>query len=1072
MNMTQTTKLQFRAAAMVVLLRRVALAALLVVGLTGSAAEALKKTYNVPAGDAVKTLKAFSDQSGEQIVYPVEQVRGVQTHAVTGERTPREALNAMLAGTGLITVQDEKTGAFAIRKEARPNAQPAVLDDGSDRQSIEEAAHLTKAVKLEEITVLGSRIRQTDVMGPSPVSSYDQDYINSTGAMNLADFLGQLPQTYAGISSGRASAPNELNPDFGQRTETTTPAFNLATGSSDAPPAQTGVSGVSLRGLGSGSTLVLVDGRRVVSSGNGNKGTDTRQGFVDLNTIPLGMIDRVEVITDGASAIYGADAVAGVINIILKKNYTGTELDNLYKASEHGGGRERSITLLSGFSHGKLSGTVSVEYYDRQDLKASDRTFSKYQNHTGIPTAVNTATGVIRYGFDYRLNWGYPAVIQASGGVVSGNFDAIPGTRVVAVPTGAAQTPTLSQFIPVTTIASPDTVINLKYQRRGNTASFLDLIPLARRTGASGNLQYAFNDRIEAYLNYRTSDSWSLFATQPTTSITGGFGSPATVSAAYNPFNQTVQIGMILSDWGSQTQRVRTVDGSGTLGLRGKAAKTWQWDLATTWERQDVRQITRNFNTSRFAGLLNNVDPTQRFNPFIDASAPGAPSQAALLETLSLYPSVTSASKSRGVDFSADGDLFSFWGGEAKMAFGGSWTRDDVVSSALNFSTAITPVVTNPVVSGGQKSTAVFGEIQIPVFGKPNAAPLLNRFDINVAGRTEKDGPFSKSVPKYGVSWSPTQSLLLRGSWSQGFRAPGVTEYLVANGVTTSTLIDPARGSASTAGVIVTTGSNPNPNPELSDNTFAGLVFEPTFMKGINFQVNYYDTEQKNVLQLLSAQTIINNEALFPGRVTRAAATAADQAANQPGQITAVNREFVNFGIVTNKSMDYVLEYTLPWERYGRWRFSVDASRTMAASRQLAPGQPAVVLDGDTGAPPKWSFTTALFWRQGSWNASAFLWYLDSFTSNNAGNALVANSATIVFYPTPAVSKLDLRLGYEFKTGVWRSYGKGLRVSVGVDNVADKKPPFSDTVWGFDSALHSQLILGRAYQISCVIPLN
>jgi iron complex outermembrane receptor protein len=128
------------------------------------------------------------------------------------------------------------------------------------------------------------------------------------------------------------------------------PAFNFVLGTAAAPPGQTGVSGVSLRGLGAGSTLVLVDGRRAAQSGNGNRGTDTRQGFVDLNTIPLGMVDRIEVSTDGASAIYGADAVAGVINIILKKNYTGTELSGGYKAAEHGGGRERTASVITGFS--------------------------------------------------------------------------------------------------------------------------------------------------------------------------------------------------------------------------------------------------------------------------------------------------------------------------------------------------------------------------------------------------------------------------------------------------------------------------------------------------------------------------------------------------------------------------------------------------------------------------------------------------------------------------------------------------------------------------------------------------
>jgi outer membrane receptor protein involved in Fe transport len=111
-----------------------------------------------------------------------------------------------------------------------------------------------------------------------------------------------------------------------------------------------------------------------------------------------------------------------------------------------------------------------------------------------------------------------------------------------------------------------------------------------------------------------------------------------------------------------------------------------------------------------------------------------------------------------------------------------------------------------------------------------------------------------------------------------------------------------------------------------------------------------------------------------------------------------------------------------------------------------------------------------LFWRKGNWNASAFLWYLDGFQSNSAGNIQVANNTAVTYFPTPAVSKLDLRAGYEFRDGVWRGYGKGLRLGVGVSNVFDKEPPFSDTVWGFNAGLHSQLTLGRAYEFSFLLP--
>lgn len=1020
------------------------------------------KNFNLPADSAMNAIKAFSGQSGVEVLMPTDAVKSIRTNAVRGSMSPREALEKMVEGTGLTVIQDEKTGALGLR------ANPTTDKKGEDGQLSETAEQLTNAVKLEKYMVLGSRIRRTEFEGPSPVSDYNNDYIKSTGAMTLSDFLNSIPQTYSGIGSGRGSAPSELNPEFAQRTESRSPAFNMVTGASATPPGQTGVSGVSLRGLGSGSTLVLVDGRRASQSGSGNRGTDTRQGFVDLNTIPLGMVDHIEVSTDGASAIYGADAVAGVINIILKKNYTGTEVSAGFKAAEHGGGQERNVSVTTGFSSGKLSGTVVAEYYDRQNLKASERNFSKHQDHRGRVRGT-LADGTPSDGRNWLLNWGYPAVIQASGGTVSGNFNAIPGVRVVLVPTGSAATPAVSQFIPVT-IPAFGTTVNASQQRRAGSAEFLDLIPESERWGFSGNFNYKFNDRMDSFASFRTSESKSLFNGQPgANTITGSFGAAATLQAAYSPFGQNVTVGMILPEWGSQSQAVRTLDDSLTAGLRGKSGETWEWELGGTWGKQKVRQIDRTFNASRLVGLLNAADPAQRFNPFIDYTATGAPSQAALLETLSLYPSLLGISKSRGLDFQTNGDLFDYWGGTVKMAFGGSTDRNEVESTAVKFSSSLTPVATTTMVMGSQTTNALFTEFQLPIFGKSNARPGLRRLDFNIAARREDNGRFAKTVPKVGVSWTPVQTLLMRASWSEGFRAPGITEYLIAPSARNLNVNDLRRTPVVTR-VSTTTGSNSEPKPELSENTFVGFVFEPEFAKGLNLQVNYYSTQQKDVLQQLSLQDIVNNEAIFGDRVIRGAATAADILLGQPGAITTVDQTFVSFGEVINRSMDVVIDYRLPWEQLGRFRVNIAASRTLEASRKLSPGQPSVILDDTTAAPPKWRVNSALFWNKNNWNGSAFLSRVDGFTNNNAGNNLVSNSTAITFFPTPAVTKLDLRIGYEFRKGLWREYGKGLRVSLGINNVFDKEPPYSDTVWGFNAGIHSQYILGRSYEFSFVQP--
>ncbi|MBA4137233.1 MAG: hypothetical protein C0518_07945 [Opitutus sp.] len=1040
--------------------RRAALSvSLALLALVAFGAEPARKNYNLPAGDAAATLKAFSQQSGEQIVFPVESVRGVQTKPVAGELNAREALELMVAGTDLVVGQDEKTGALAVypRGSAPTNVR---------------ASELNKAIKLEDYRVLGSRIRQSEVAGPSPVSSYDAEYIRSTGAFTLADFLNSIPQSYTGISSGRGSAPNELNPEFGQRTETTTPPFNLIIGSSAAPPAQTGVSAASLRGLGSGSTLVLVDGRRVAQSGAGNRGTDTRQGFVNLNTIPLGMVERVEVITDGSSAIYGADAVAGVVNVVLKKNFVGSEVTGATRLAEHGGGRERAGTLMHGFNYGKLSGTISVDYFDRQNLKASKRSFSKNQNHTAIPRAIQTTDGSVLFGRDFRLLWGYPAVVQASGGTVSGTFNELPGVRVVLTPEGSTGTPTVAQFIPTTTIVPPASVVNGSGQRRLNTAEFLDIIPEKETLGVATNFTYAFNERFEAFASLRTSKNTTTTNAQiSASSLVGGFGSAAILPAALNPFNQNVSIGMMLVEFGPESQTVRTLDDAVTAGVRGHAGQTWQWEVGGSWQNQKDRQITRAYNGGGFISLLTAADPAQRFNPFIDARAPGAVSQAALLERLAVYPSLHSKSTDTAFDFSADGDLFDFWGGPVKMAFGGNHRVSEVGSTAVSWSTnAVTSVPTRTVVSGEQTRRAAFAEFMVPFVGKDNARPFIRRFDLQLAGRYEKAASFTAKTPKVGFSFVPVESLLLRANWSQGFRAPGVTEFLVISPNLTSTLTDPRRTPTSTPGVVVTRGSNLDPQEETSENVFFGVVYEPKFARGLKLQVDIYETTQEDALQVISAQNIVNNESLFPGRVTRAAPDATDTSLSQPGRITQVDQTFVNFGKIVNRSLDLTAEYTLPWEQFGRIRASIFASHTLEATRQVAPGQPEVVLEEDTASPPKWKYNVGLNWNKGSWSVAAFAWHMDSFNSNNAGNPLVANSTTIAYFPTPAVTKVDARIAYDFRNGIWRGYGKGLRVGLGVNNIFDKEPPFSDTIWGMNAGLHYQFILGRAYELSFLMP--
>ncbi|MBK8858786.1 MAG: TonB-dependent receptor plug domain-containing protein, partial [Opitutaceae bacterium] len=273
---------------------------------------------------------------------------------------------------------------------------------------------------------------------------------------------------------------------------------------------------LSLHNLGSGSTLVLVDGRRVAQSGVGNRNSATGQGFVDLNTIPLGLIERVEIITDGASAIYGADAVAGVINIILRKNWSGSELSASSRGAAHGGGTEWQGTLTTGFTSGKLRGTLALDYYKREPLFASQRSFSNGMDNRGIYLGETTFGPA--YGLDYRMQFGYAPTVQVVP-FSAASFANLPGVRVALAPEGASSMPTLAAFIPRTSNASNQnsslTTVIGQGQRATSVSDFLNLVPEAERYGVTGNFTYDAGGGAEIYGSISHTDSRSFAQTLP-----------------------------------------------------------------------------------------------------------------------------------------------------------------------------------------------------------------------------------------------------------------------------------------------------------------------------------------------------------------------------------------------------------------------------------------------------------------------------------------------------------------------------------------------------------------------------
>ena len=286
-----------------------------------------KKEFRIPPQDLASALNEFGRQSGRDILFSTQVVSAKRSVGIVGALAPDDALRVLLAGTGLnfritsertILVESAVQGGARSDTTTRSDASPPI-----GTQAADEPNDAARDRKIEKVTVTGSRIRGAHPM--SPVDVYSRSEIERSGASTIEQFARRVPQNL-GDTSGEAVAGGAVN-QAGIRT---------AGGSSD-----TRGSAFNLRGLGAGGTLTLLNGRRIAGAGQGG-------AFVDVSLLPLSAIDRIEVLTDGASALYGADAIGGVVNIVLRQDYDGAESSLRYGFASEGGGRSVSPRNCSG----------------------------------------------------------------------------------------------------------------------------------------------------------------------------------------------------------------------------------------------------------------------------------------------------------------------------------------------------------------------------------------------------------------------------------------------------------------------------------------------------------------------------------------------------------------------------------------------------------------------------------------------------------------------------------------------------------------------------------------------------
>ena len=854
-----------------------------------------------------------------------------------------------------------------------------------------------EAVKLEAFTVTGSNLRAGESLGGANLRVVTTAEIEQAGTGSLYTFIKKIPE--AGANG------------FGEnRVNTSSP----------------GTASVSLRGLGANSTLVLLNGRRLTAAPFAQGGSAATLGtiqFVDLNMIPVDAIARVEVLKDGASAIYGADAVAGVVNFILKDNVQGSTV-RAYYGDFPGGIAANTFkgSVYAGATSGKLKVFALANFMHQAKIQYPE--FS--QKSISLSTTQNPGTFIIPVGGTNPITG---AVIPAGTAAAARTF-AVSSTSTAFPPS----------FISTTNTTTPN---------RHNINEVLTPQPRVTRYGALATASYELSNSALAYaeINYQKNVNLEYLSASPITNL-NTVVIPA--NAAYNPFGVTVTndpvVGATLlyrfTELGPRATETTNEFKRVVAGLKGKLADTWSYDASLLYNRStsDNALVSGWVSQAAVNAALADTNRATALNLFNNGSTPA--NNAATLAKLVSNGTREAFTELTSLNAMATGSVYKLAAGDLKLATGGEW-RDEsfrdrrTQDQLLNQSTPV------PQSKGSRRVSAAYVEVSLPLAAPAQKIPLLATLDLNAAGRAEhyNDAGFSNTaVPKLGLRWQPFDAqVTFRGSWGKGYRAPSLAElYQPVSTSVVFNIADPLRagrpGSNSndttTGQRQVVSGGNPLLSPEKSESFNTGVQFQPRALPGLSLGLDYYKVDVRDRIGASATPAImLANPTLFPGFVDRAAPTTSDAANNLPGELIRIRQVIGNFGTAVTKGLDLSAEYRVTTKHLGKFSARAVGSTIYHAIIKTRPDLAAVETVR--------TFEVPHFRGNGSlaWNYQKF------------GAALTADY--IAGFPDAAPS--TLRVKQQTVTGLQVSYDlpAATKVTLGANNLFDKNPPRTASSTGY-----------------------
>lgn len=816
----------------------------------------------------------------------------------------------------------------------------------------------------QTIVVIGSQIQGAKINDVLPVTVMDEQQIENTGASSGDELFRALPQAgTVAFNEQNATTQNNVRGDVGS---------------------------VNLRDLGTGNTLLLINGRRM----NLHPGFQTELLVPvvspDTNEIAPGSVRRIEVLRDGASAVYGADAVAGVINTVLKGNMKGGFLEADWRASDGTSLYSYSFSGGYGFDFGGGRGNLTIYggHFHENGLGAYARDYSRDDDRTALVAGTDFAGDA---SFNNRNTFGPFGQfdIQAPSNRTPINDDDFylqPSTF-----TGCRLS--FGNGICARNGETPTTAV------RYNTIFGNTLISRKNRYNAMALLNYEFTDNLEAYFegsyyrseNYRTNDASAILSAVPVgisrNAYWNPFGATTLPGGAPNPNRLP---GTTIPTTGADVimERYRFVDAGNrgvfvdkdtfrlVGGLRGNFG-AWDFDTGFVYSESKVTDLeTNRVSLTAMQQSINRTTP-DAYNPFNGGclTDPGqgdcTPNPTAVIDTFRINVSRKGGTSLALADFKISrDDLFTLPGGDVGIAAGVEWRRetfyddrDPRLDGTITFTDSVTGVFNgsdvagtspSPDTSGVREVYSAFAEVFLPLVSPEMNIPLVKKFDVQLAGRVEhfKDIDATAVVPRIAASWSPVTGISFRGAWSQGFRAPNLVQVNDIGTTRSNTrddfVICQARvekgllsglDACPGAGVISFRSGANTLKPEDSESINFGIVFEPSFIPGLTVTADYWRVKQTGLVGTFGDDNAIALDLLrrlngsSNPNVIRAAPTPDDIALftgtslTPTGAIIRVLDPYLNLDSRVSKGWDFGLAYNVPDFGAGRFRLRVNAAR-------------------------------------------------------------------------------------------------------------------------------------------------